>query len=100
MPNIHVTVPHQLSQDEALQRIQRAIAQAKSQNPDKIRDLQDSWDGYVGAFSGKAMGYSATGTLTVNSPDVVVEGSIPVFASPFKGTIEVKIRDMLARLLA
>ena len=61
MPTIRVAVPHQLSQDEALQRIQRAIAQAKSQNPDKIRDLKESWDGYVGAFSGKAMGYSATG---------------------------------------
>lgn len=54
----------------------------------------------MGTFSGKAMVYSATGTLAVNPSDVVVEISIPVFASPFKSTIEERIRETLARLLA
>ena len=100
MPNIQVSVPHQLSQDEALKRIQRAIAQAKGQNSDKISDLNETWDGYVGTFSAKAMGYSATGTLTVNPSDVTVTTTLPFFASAFKSKIETALRDMLTRLLA
>jgi hypothetical protein len=100
MPKLHILIPHQLPRDKALKRIQQAIAGAKTQNSEKIRDLQERWDGYAGTFSGKAMGYSATGTLTVNPSDVVVESDLPIFASPFKSRIEAAITDMLTRLLA
>jgi Putative polyhydroxyalkanoic acid system protein (PHA_gran_rgn) len=100
MPKLHVSVPHQLSQEDALKRVQKAIASAKDQNSDKIRGLQESWDGFTGTFSGKAMGYSAKGTLTVNPKDVVVESDLPLFASPFKSKLEAAITDMLTRLLA
>jgi Putative polyhydroxyalkanoic acid system protein (PHA_gran_rgn) len=100
MPKLHLSIPHQLPQDEALKRIHRAIGHAKNQNSDKIRGLEERWDGYTGTFSGKAMGYSATGTLTVNPTDVVVESNLPIFASPFKSKIEAAITDMLTRLLA
>ncbi len=100
MPSIHVSVPHQISQDEALKRIQRAIAQAKDQNPDKVRELKENWNGYAGTFSASAMGYSASGSVAVNPSDVVVETTLPLIASPFKSTIEAQIRETLARLLA
>jgi hypothetical protein len=100
MSKLRVSVPHQIPRDKALQRIQKAITHAKNQNSDKIRELQEIWDGYQGTFSGKAMGYSATGTLTVNPSDVVVESNLPIFASPFKSKIEAAITDMLTRLLA
>jgi Putative polyhydroxyalkanoic acid system protein (PHA_gran_rgn) len=100
MPNIQVSVPHQLSQDEALKRIQRAIAQTKAQNPDKIGDLKETWDGYEGAFSASAMGYSASGTISVNPAEVTVQSTLPPIAVMFKGKIEGAIRDMLTRLLA
>ena len=100
MPNLLVSVAHQLSQDEALQRVQRAIVQAKSQNSDKIGELKESWDGYVGKFRITVMGHSASGSLTVNPSEVTVEGTLPLIASPFRSTIEARVRDMLARLLA
>ena len=100
MPKLQVAIPHQLSRDEALRRIQKAIANAKDQNSDKIRGLQESWDGYTGTFSGKAMGYAAKGTLTVNPADVLVESDLPIFASPFKSRLEAAITEMLTRLLA
>ncbi len=99
MPTIRVSIPHQLSQDEALKRIQRGIAQAKSQNPDKVRDLEESWNGYEGTFSAKAMGYSATASILVDPSEVTVESALPLIASPFKGKIEAALRDMLTRLL-
>jgi len=55
MPDSIVSVNHRLSQDEALRRIQAAVAQAKLQYAGKISDLRENWNGYVGAFLVSAM---------------------------------------------
>jgi hypothetical protein len=100
MPSIEVTVPHQLPRDEALKRVRGAIAQARVQNAEKVGDLKETWDGYEGAFSASAMGYSASGSVSVNASDVTVQSTLPPIALMFKGRIEGALRDMLTRLLA
>src|ERR1700732_1248440 len=62
MPDLIVSVSHRLSQDEALRRIQTVVAQAKTQYSDKIDDLQESWNGYVGAFQISAQNQKVSGT--------------------------------------
>jgi hypothetical protein len=100
MPRIHVSVSHQLTQADARKRIQKAITEAKKQNPEKVRELNLSWEGYVGNFSGRAMGHSVEASVAVGSGEVTVDGKLPLLASPFKGKIETAIQDMLRRLLA
>jgi Putative polyhydroxyalkanoic acid system protein (PHA_gran_rgn) len=100
MPSIHVSVSHQLTQADALKRIKKAITEAKKQNPEKIRELNEKWDGYVGNFSGAAMGHSVAASVAVNSGEVTVDGKLPLLATPFKGKIEGAIQEMLKRLLA
>jgi hypothetical protein len=100
MPSIHVRVAHALTQADALQRIQKAVAQAKKQNPDKVREFSEHWEGYVGKFSAAALGHSLTASCSVNPGEVTVEGKLPLLAAPFKGKIEAVIQDMLERLLA
>jgi hypothetical protein len=100
MPNLKFSVPHELTQEEALKRIQDAIAEAKSQNSGKVQNLQESWNGNVGKFSGTAMGQEASGTVTVNSSDIVFDITLPMMASFFKSTIEEKVREFAAKLLA
>ena len=100
MPSIHVSVSHKLTQADALKRIQKAVTEAKKQNPEKVRELNESWEGYVGNFSGTAMGHSVAASVAVNPGEVTVDGKLPLLATPFKGTIEAAIQDMLTRLLA
>ena len=100
MPTIRVSVPHKLTQDEALKRVRKAIDAAKKQHPEKVPDLKETWDGYEGSFSGSAMGNSLAGTLAVEPDEVTVEGKLPLLAMPFKGKIESAIQDTLKRLLA
>jgi hypothetical protein len=100
MPRIHISVPHQLTQADALVRIKKAIREAKKQNPDKVRELNEHWEGHVGSFSGTAMGHSVTATVAINSAEVTVDAKLPLLATPFKGGIESAIQDMLRRLLA
>jgi hypothetical protein len=100
MPHIHVSVSHPLTQADALKRIKKAITEAKTQNPEKVRELNESWEGAVGNFSGTAMGHSVAASVTVNSGEVTVDGKLPLLATPFKGKIERAIQDMLRRVLA
>ncbi len=100
MPGLIVSVSHQLSQDEALRRLQAAIDQAKTQYANKIDDLRQSWNGYLGAFEVSGMGQKASGTVAVNPSDVTVQITLPFTASLFKSKIESGIREMLTRILA
>jgi|SRR5271165_6079881 len=99
MPNLNLTIPHNLSQDEALRRIKDAIAQAKSQHSSNIKDLQENWNGNVGTFSGSAMGQSASGTITVNPSQIIFDLTLPFAATFFKGKIEQGVREFTAKLL-
>jgi len=100
MPNIIVSVSHQLSQDEALRRIQLMIAQAKAQYSDRINDLRENWNGYVGAFQVSAMNQQASGTVAVGPSEVTVQSTLPLLALGFRPMIESRIRDLLLRILA
>jgi hypothetical protein len=100
MSNLNISVPHQLSQDEALNRIRQAVAQAKEQYSDRITDFQETWNGYSGTFNVSAMGFSVPGSVSVNPSDVNLQASLPLFAAAFKGTMESFVRDHLTNLLA
>ena len=43
MPTVNVSVPFQISQDEALTRIQTHIAQIRALYGNKVSDLRESW---------------------------------------------------------
>lgn len=100
MPDLIVSVSHRLSQDEALRRIQAAVARGKMQYSDKIDDLHDSWNGYVGTFQMSTQGQQVSGTVSANPSDVTAELTLSFLATFFIKTIESRMRDELARILA
>jgi hypothetical protein len=99
MPNLIVTVDHSLSQDEALRRIQVTVEQVRTQYLDKIDDLQQTWNGYVGTFQVSVRGYQIPGTVIVNSSDVTVQTTLPFIATFMQSTIEGALRNELAKIL-
>ena len=98
MPNLTVSVPHHLSQDEALQRIKTAVSKASVSG--NVENLQENWSANVGTFSGSAMGQSASATITVNPSDVTFDIVLPFAASLFKSQIESGLRDFTTKLLS
>jgi hypothetical protein len=99
MPSLEVSVPHQLSQDDALSRVKQYLAQLKMQHADKVSGVVEIWNGYVGKLKVSSK-FSGSGTITVNPSDVTVKSSLPLLAIPFKGKIESAIHDALAAALA
>ncbi|MCC6775834.1 MAG: polyhydroxyalkanoic acid system family protein [Hyphomicrobiales bacterium] len=100
MPKMSMSVPHSLGQAEALRRVQTIAGQLKTQHGDQISDLREQWQGNVGDFSFKAMGFNVAGRLTVSEHEVSMAGDLPLMAVPFKSQIERLIRDEAAKALA
>ena len=59
MPSMTIVVPHQLTQEEAMRRIQNLLGDVKRDYGDRVTDLKETWSGNSGEFSFKAMGFSA-----------------------------------------
>lgn len=100
MPNLNISIPHQLSQDEALRRLKSSIADAKKQHGDKIDELRESWNGYSGTLDVAVMGQKLSVVLTVNPSDITVQSALPMMAMMFRGKIEAAIRQEGMKLLA
>ena len=99
MSNLEFSIPHQLPQEEALNRIKNLLSQTAKEHSDKIKNLQENWNGNTGHFSFSAMGYDIAGELTVNPSDVHINAKVPFTVSLFKGTITKMIEERASQLL-
>ena len=100
MPSIKISVPHKLGADEARKRIKNLISDAQRQFGDKVSDVKESWDGNRGDFSFRAMGFSVSGILKVESAVAGVEINLPFAALPLKSRVEKEISNRAKELLA
>lgn len=99
MASFDMSVPHQLTQEEALKRIQNALGQLKKEHGDKVTNLTENWSGHTGEFSLTVMGFDISGKLTVTPSSVDVEAELPFAASLFKGKIKELIGGKAEELL-
>jgi Putative polyhydroxyalkanoic acid system protein (PHA_gran_rgn) len=100
MANFSMVVTHNLSQDEALRRLQNEIDNLKRQYPDSRGKFQDGWKANVYALEGRVMGFSGSGTMTVHPSQVEITADLPWQATLFKRRIESVIRERLREVLA
>ena len=100
MPELNVSIPHELPREEALQRVKSLLEKIKSQHEEKISRLQQEWNGDTGVFSFLVMGFAVSGTLTVKDDSVQLDSDIPLPAVLFKGKIKSIIEEEGKKLLA
>jgi len=100
MPNLKIEVAHQLSEREAMRRIQNLLTEIKRDYGDRVTDLHETWTDSGGKFSFRAMGFAVSGTLRSRPGMVELSGDYPLAARPFKGKIEGMIRERAEQLLA
>ncbi|MGZ5285379.1 MAG: polyhydroxyalkanoic acid system family protein [Kaistella sp.] len=99
MPAIEMSIPHNLTQEEAQRRIQELLPKMKSDFAGQVKDLREEWNGNTGKFSFTAMGFSVSGTLTVNDSSVDLDGDLPFAATLFKGKIKSVIEEKAQQIL-
>jgi Putative polyhydroxyalkanoic acid system protein (PHA_gran_rgn) len=99
MPKFHVTVPHPLSQQDAVKKLSGFVDLLRSRYEDKLSGLEESWDDNVLSFGFKTYGIQVNGKITVGEHQLDLDGDLPFSAIMFKGKIESAIRDELMRLM-
>ncbi len=99
MSHFNMSVPHHLSQEDALKKIQNLLSEARKEHADKITNLEEKWDDNVGQFSFTIMGFAVAGKLTVTPSSIDIDSELPFAASLFKGKIKSLIEEKAAELL-
>src|SRR6476469_7653641 len=97
---ITVSVPHQVSKEEAKRRVMDGVAGHKAKFA-KMAKVEDSWAGDRMEFAASAMGQKLTGRVDVTDSAVVVHVDLPMMlammAGKIKGEIETEGRKMLEK---
>lgn len=99
MSTLNVNIPHELSKEEALDRIKNMLTSLKEQQKDKITNLKEDWEGNKGNFSFSAMGFDLSGDVNVEDNNVEINSKLPFAVSFFKSAIEDMITKEAKKLL-
>ncbi len=99
MPSIKLSVPHNLTKENAIERLRKMTEQIKKQYGNMVQNLSESWADDSGSFSFTVMGFDVSGKVKVEDREVNMQGQIPIAALAFKGKIESVIRDKMTELL-
>jgi hypothetical protein len=99
MPKFHVTVPHPLSQEDAVRKLNGFVDLLRRRYKDQLSGLEESWDNNILSFGFKTYGIQVGGKITVNDHSLDLDGDLPFSAIMFKGKIESTIRDELTKLM-
>ena len=99
MPNLTLSVPHQLGRAEAKRRIQEQLDQAQRQYGAVLSSLEQRWTGDHLDVTVRGGGQSVTGHADVEDSVVQVSIELPwvfaLLAAPLKGAIEHQARRAL-----
>src|SRR5688500_11718369 len=100
MPKFGVTVPHQLTKDDARSRLERFVELLQTKFEGKVSDLNQSWEGDTLKFSFKTYGIQLSGGIAVDDNELKLDGELPFAAMMFRGKIESDIKEQLERIVA
>lgn len=99
MAAFNLSIPHTLSPEEALSRIQSMLGEVRNEHADKIENLQEEWNGPNGTFSFTTKGFKISGVLSVTPKTIELNGQVPFAVSLFKGKITKLITEKATVLL-
>ena len=85
---MRVNLPHHTSKDEARKIVDRKLGEMLSQYGHYLSESQTNWSGDRLDFSGKAKGFSASGSVEITDTEVIVDGKLPLIAKPFESRIK------------
>jgi hypothetical protein len=99
MRNLTVSVPHQLTRDEARQRIQAGIAQARREHGSLLENVQEAWSRDRLDFAVSAAGQHIKGFLVVEERAVQIEVELPWLLAMLGNAVKEQLERQGGRLL-
>ncbi len=99
MPNLTISIPHQLGHAEAKRRIGDLATQFQGQAGNMLSGVQQRWDGDTLHFVVAAAGQSISGTAHVAEQTVNLDIALPWMLSLLAGTVKKQIEQQAREAL-
>ncbi len=95
---MHVEIPHNFSQKEAVARVRGALNQSRAQILQQAPDLKTDWEGNTLNFSATVQGKEITGSCIVEEKQFTLDAKLPLLWRLFEGQIEKAIKEQVAQM--
>ncbi len=95
-----VSVPHHLSQEDALKRIKSLVEELKTRFGGQVSDVREEWTENSCNFSMKLKMFRLAGSIVVGPKVVVIRGTMPVGTGRYENKAKNLIQDQAQRLLS
>lgn len=99
MAGYNVSVPHNLGQAAARDRVEQFLNRMRADYGEQITSAEGQWNDATLDFNIVSMGITVSGQMVVEDTLIRVSGPLPMIASFFKGKIEEIISHELRRLI-
>jgi putative polyhydroxyalkanoate system protein len=99
MPNITITIPHQLTRAEAKRRMREGMGQSRQQFAGLLGPVEEHWDGDNLDLKITAAGQVITGRAVVGDQEVRVNIALPWVLAMLAGTVRRGIEQQGRQLL-
>ena len=99
MPNLSITIPHQVGKAEAKRRIGEQASQLQSQHASMFQRVEQRWDGDTLHFHVAAVGQSVSGSALFTEQTVHLEIALPWMLSMLAGAVKKQIEQRGHKLL-
>ena len=99
MAMVDLTIPHELDEEIALQRVQQMLEELQNEHKDIIQSGEESWEGPAGAFNFTAKGMKVSGQILVRPSEVALKTHVPFAVSLFSKNIIQIIWNKITQLL-
>jgi hypothetical protein len=97
--NFNMSIPHNLTREEAKLRLQQGIARAQRELPAFLGGLSERWHDDTLSFVVSAAGQSVSGRVFVEDHAIRVEATLPwmvaMLAGPLRRQVERRGREVL-----
>lgn len=95
-----VSVPHQLSKEEALNRIKSLVQQLKAQYGNQVSNVSEKWDDDRCDFSLKMKMFKLSGSILVDDSSAEIRCTMPAGTGRFEGKAKALIEEQAKKLLS
>lgn len=100
MASLKMSIPHKLSQQEALSRIKGLLGKLKEEKKDMITHVKENWKDQTGTFEFTVKGFAISGVIQAHPSHIDIDAKVPFAVSLFSGKIKQVIGDKANELLS
>src|SRR5882672_608680 len=93
MPTLKMSIPHRLTEEEAIKRVNDLMDRLRANHPDQLSSVNVDWSGKTSSLQFVAKGFHIAGTIHVLPSSINIQAKVPLIVSLYQQ----KIKDLIEK---